>query len=525
MNNMKKDYLLLLAKRESKEMLGNHFTNLWILTAVLVVALVAVSFSWAGKKYLEYKMSDPFTNWVNVENNFGKGNYEAFFADLSSESIRDRFQINGVSGDDYEADWLMGADGHEKFLECRFFGDFEGSLIKAVLDKKNIVNGCSISLDKISNKSYGLIITVDALKKLGYDVDNIPAFLKVSHPAGDDLSLGLDMHEFMDRYYTMDPMPLLGVVKSLPMNMDIIGSHFWYTQSNDNIKYPFFINDNKYFARDQLYYYVEEGLDSLFVRTVEGLPHPGERTPSIVLCEEGLDAFQTWKKGNFYQVIYGKASTSVTARAAFDRSIQDAVKDYGITRVYKYVEAQSYDDNNYQYYSVNFNDLKSIVEFEKYVKETYSIQLEISQVTSKQNFRIVSTIANVLTFVMIVFAIFCIVLYIINMLQGYFQKVKRNLGTFKAFGMESDSLIRVYVITLLIIVIISIVAAYFITGAIGLLLRICGCVWDMGFPYFKLFNVYTIMTILVVVASTVMTVFVVMRKMLHQTPGDLIYDR
>ena len=56
MNNMRKDYLLLLARRESKEMLGNHFTNLWILSAVLVVALVAVSFSWAGKKYLEYKM-------------------------------------------------------------------------------------------------------------------------------------------------------------------------------------------------------------------------------------------------------------------------------------------------------------------------------------------------------------------------------------------------------------------------------------------------------------------------------------
>ena len=522
---MKKEYLLLLAQRESKEMLGNRLSNLWILTAVLVVAFGAVAFSWAGKKYLEYKMSDPFTNWVNVENNFGKGNYELFFSELGNPNLRDKYQISSVSGDDYEADWFMGADGKEHYLECRFFGDFEGSLVKAVLDKKNVIDDCAASLEDIGNNSYGLIITLDALKKLGYDTDNIPAFINVSNPAGDDNYLGLKMHEFMGSYYTMDPMPLLGVVRSLPMNMDIIGSHFWYVQSKDNKDYPFFINDEKYFARDQLYYFVGEGEDSLFIKTVQKLNQESGKRLNIVLCEEGMEAFRPWKKGEFYQINYGTASTSAVDRALFDVSIQEAVSEMDVYRIFKYVEAQSYDDNNYLYYSVNFRDLKSIIEFEKYVKETYQIQLEISQVTSKQNFRLVSTIANVLTIVMIAFAIFCIVMYIVNMLQNYFQKVKRNIGTFKAFGMESESLIRVYVITLLLIVAAAIVVSYLVTGTIGLLLRFTGCEWDAGFPFLQIFNIYTVITILVVAIATIMTVYVVMRRMLHHTPGDLIYDR
>lgn len=525
MTGMDKEYLKLLAKREGREMLGSRFSNLWILSAVLAVALLAVSFSWAGKKYLEFKMADPFTNWVNVENNFGKGNYIDFFNDLSNQEICDRFQINSVSGDDYEADWFMGADGKERFLECRFFGDFDGSLIRGVLDSKNVVHRCSSDPETISNESYGLIITADALKKLGYSLDDVPAFINISQPAGDDFSLGMNLYEFEGTYYSMDPMPLLGVVKSLPMNMDIIGSHFWYSQSQDNIRYPFFINDPKYFDRDQLYYFVEEGKDSLFVNTISELPHESAKTPRTVLCEDEMEAFRPWKAGNFYQVMYGNASTSPEERAEYDRSVQERLSSNGVTRVYKYEEADTYENSDFLYYSVYFNDLKSIVEFEKYVKEEYKIQLEISQVTSKQNFRIVSTIANVLTVVMIAFAIICIVMYIINMLQAYFQKVKRNLGTFKAFGMESDSLIRVYVATLLLIVSAAIVISVFITLIISVALRVVGICWETGFPYFILFNWNTLISIMVVIIATAVTSARVMSRLFRNTPGDLIYDR
>ena len=54
--------------------------------------------------------------------------------------------------------------------------------------------------------------------------------------------------------------------------------------------------------------------------------------------------------------------------------------------------------------------------------------------------------AAILSAAMVIFSIVCIIMFLVNMLQSYFQKVKRNIGTFKAFGMNAAELIYVYVI-------------------------------------------------------------------------------
>ena len=64
---MLKEYLRLLALRESRVVLGHKYVNLWLLTIVLVATFVSIAFSNGSMIYLEEKMNDPFTNWVNVE--------------------------------------------------------------------------------------------------------------------------------------------------------------------------------------------------------------------------------------------------------------------------------------------------------------------------------------------------------------------------------------------------------------------------------------------------------------------------
>lgn len=179
----------------------------------------------------------------------------------------------------------------------------------------------------------------------------------------------------------------------------------------------------------------------------------------------------------------------------------------------------------YDFLSVNFSSLDSIRAFEAFAKDGYNVQIEMSQVNAKENFNAVSVMANILSWAMIVFSMICIIMFIVNMLQSYFQKVKRNIGTFKAFGINSESLIGVYSLIIVAIVIVAIVIALAIAwGAQGLLPQL-GVLKDGAFNYLSLWSMKTVWSIVIVVVATLLTVRFVMGRLLHSTPGDLIYDR
>ena len=78
-----KEYLKLLAKREFKVVLGNKYSNLWLLSAVLFATFLSIAFSNSSMLYLEEKMNDPFTNWVNIQKNYASDDFDEFRARLT----------------------------------------------------------------------------------------------------------------------------------------------------------------------------------------------------------------------------------------------------------------------------------------------------------------------------------------------------------------------------------------------------------------------------------------------------------
>lgn len=131
---------------------------------------------------------------------------------------------------------------------------------------------------------------------------------------------------------------------------------------------------------------------------------------------------------------------------------------------------------------------------------------------------------KILSGAMVLFSIVCIIMFMVNMLQSYFQKVKRNIGTFKAFGMNGGELIIVYILLLIMIVFAAVVIALLLTWAIQGALSFCEIEKD-GFNYLSLWHSTTYVATAVIFAATIFTVIFVMVRMLGQTPGDLIYDR
>jgi ABC-type antimicrobial peptide transport system permease subunit len=149
----------------------------------------------------------------------------------------------------------------------------------------------------------------------------------------------------------------------------------------------------------------------------------------------------------------------------------------------------------------------------------------MSQVNSKENYNAVSILAGILSWAIIIFAIVCIILFIVNLLQSYFQKVKKNLGTFKAFGVSNRQLIRVYVLIVGCIVLASMLLALGITSISQVLLAVLGIMKEGTYGYLDIVSSKTIAAVLIIIVVAISTVYYVMRRLLRQTPGDLIYDR
>ena len=511
-----KEYLKLLGQREGKVVLGKHFFNLWMLALVLAAMLISVAFSNGSLKYLSDKMNDPFTNWVDITNGYGSSDFPAFVNALQQEENQNHYKYSNVQSDHYYSFNMYGRNNTIHYLRCRHFEQLESELVEAILDSKNVISGCAIPREKLVNKSYGFILTKDAIVKLGYSLDSLPAYVNhLSFSIGAD-TLGFDL--IQDKYVKA-PFPVLGVVRRLPGNMDMIASSFLLAQRSNDFTYPFNMNNAAY--AKSLTYYVSGSVRDFQKKVMSVMP---SNFSSEIIVEEEQSQYNSWKPGNVVSVYPDKDEVGLNVYKDLAKRIADVVDENEVQRIYKYDDSEYFLGES-EYVSVNFSSLDSIRAFEEFAKANFNVQIEMSQVNAKENFNDVSLMANILSWAMIIFSIVCIVMFIVNMLQSYFQKVKKNIGTFKAFGIGSAELICVYVVILICIIFSALVIALIFAWSIELLLPVLGVMKDGEFSYLALWSAKTFWAIGVVVLSTVLTVYGVMNKLLDKTPGDLIYDR
>lgn len=389
-----------------------------------------------------------------------------------------------------------------------------------MLDKDNIVYGARIADDSIDNTSYGVIITVDALvNKLGYEKE-VPAFIYYKAYCDPEAAEEYGV-EVIDDHFALVPVPVLGVVKRLPTNMDIIGIKFFYHQDNGqalNLYEPSYAASFIYFLPE----YVDV---KMFMKDLEETVSSYTDMPYYTFDDYELPRMVPHEAGSFTALLFDdEEDVDFGANVRINEAMLKKYASQGVVRVYDYYESDFNDDDD-DYISVHFNDLNRIGEFQEFAKNNYRIEIDMSQINAKENFNAVSLMANILSWTMIVFAIVCIILFIVNLLQSYFQKVKRNLGTFKAFGIGNYELITIYVLIMIATILVSVLISLGVTWLVQGLLPLMGLLKDGAFNYLSLWSVKTMCSVLIIITASVVTVYAVMRGLLKATPGDLIYDR
>ena len=516
---MSKEYLNLLIKRESKEVLGKKWINLWLLTIVLTATFISIAFSNGSMQYLSMKMNDPFTNWVNISKSYDESDFDGLRRALDNEEVQEHYKFGDVQSDNYMAYSFIGRNGSIHYLQGRFFNNIDSKLVRAILDKDNVVANSAMPFDQLSDRAFGFIITADVLKKLGYTDKDIPAYIDyLRYSAGAD-TLGVEMY---GGERAAVPMPLLGVVKRLPGNMDMIASRFFLEQDLNDMTHPLDMNNVEY--QRTLTYFVPDDITEEQFRESVNQAVPDSVKGQFDVMVDPKSEMGSWKPGRHISIFFNDYELPVEVYQATARNLKEIYKDQDVKRIFNYRTGE-FPLSNSQYISINFNSLDSIRAFEQYANDNFKMKIEMSQVNAKENFNAVSIMANILSWAMITFSLVCIILFVVNMLQSYFQKVKRNLGTFKAFGMGTPELIKTYVFIVLSIIVAAIVISLGVSWLAEIILPLLDIKKDAEFNYLSLWSLKTLWAALIVVVAAIITVNIVMKRLLQRTPGDLIYDR
>ena len=516
------DFFKLFVKREWRVVLGHNYSNLWLLVAMLTATFMAIAFSSASMKYLSEKMNDPFIKWVDIKNSYGEGDFTGLEIALNDSENKERFDYNSYQSDYYFSYMFFGASGNSlQYFQCRFFQDIKIELVSAILDENNVVENNAVEdLYSVSDETVGLFITQAALAKLGYE--KVPAYIDLCHYSIGADSLGFDL---FDGEFARVPIPVLGVVKRLPSNVDIISTKFFYEQENNDNTYPFNLGSNVSYS-ESVRFFVPEEVD--FDKFSSYLTELGQSMSSVETIVDPYSFYKPeivpFKKGRFISLV-GKDETPLLPLEA--NSINEVVLgewgESGVCRVFDY-DFSPYSISEKTYLSVYFNKLNQIRDFESFVSN-YNVKIDMSQINSKENYNAVSIMANILSWAIIIFAIICIILFIVDLLKSYFQKVKRNIGTFKAFGVSNKRLISIYVLIVGATISIAIVLSLLITFFFQLFFKIIGFLKEGTYNYLSLGSPKTFVIVVIIAVASIITIYSVMGKLLKQTPGDLIYDR
>lgn len=528
---LKNDYIRLFIKRESTVVLGKNNSTLWLLAVVLTITFLAIAFSNASLNYLSYKMDDPFINWVDIKNEYGEGDFKGLENALDIEENKQKYHYYGYQFDHYYTMMFFGKEhSNLQYLKCRFFQSLNTSLVEAILSDDNVVNNWRIAdLSALDTNSIGVIITEESMIKLGFE--EAPSYIDFqAYGTGMDAD-GYDVNaseygfEVFGEQFVRAPIPVLAVVKHLPGNVDLISTSYMYNQRWNDNTYPFIFGHHPEYA-ENLCYFVPSDIneDKLYDKI-------NKVAAELVESEIDIDDSSFWspeivpfRDGNFIMIdCYGE-ELSYQNWADINRAILSEYADQGLCRVYAY-DFSAYNLSQKAYISVHFEDLDNLRDFENFARENFNVKIDMTQINAKENFNAVSTMGNILSALIIVFAIVCIILFIVNLLQSYFQKIKRNLGTFKAFGISNKDLISVYVLIMAGIVIAAIGISVFTTWIIQGGLHICGFLKDGVFDYLLLWSFKTVCSIVIIIIAAISTVYIVMKNLLKATPGDLIYDR
>lgn len=513
-NKLNKESFKLFFIKERKVIRGKNRMNWWILFAMFLVTILSISFSKSSLTYLEEKMNDPFINWVNVQNRSD--------ASLSKmiKSFDNTIQYSNLSKS-------YGIQNVEQNIYCNFYFitpknkpiPFEGRTIKLsspilnrILGTDNLIEGRSLLT---SDKSIGLIVTKDMLTRMGYN--ETPLFIDLAFPFNKENQSTVNELYLNTSYdYFGAPIPIVAVVKQLPGMMSFLCMEYFVQQKVNqentfDLLKPEYTNSIEFAVRNAN---IKNKVDSS-LRIL---------TKKIFSIDEHLET-NSYIDYTLLSISFDKNdSISTKEIGLLAKAIGLAFDNSKLLRVFSYNTSSQVITIPTDYLSIDFNRLDSIQSFAKWANEECGVKIDMTQIDAKNNFGLINRLGNSLSLIIVIISIAFIVIFLINLFRNHFEKVKKNIGTFKAFGLGNGSLIRIYMAVLSYMILSALFFALIVSFIIQLITIFFGKL-NEGESILNVLSNITLYSMLVTILISLFAIYFTVSKLLKSTPGDLIYER
>lgn len=530
------NYQSLFLSKEGKALLGPAYSNLLRLVGILTITLLAIGFANGSLHYLDVKLNDPFVNWLSVNIPSSRvSEIPELTSGVNNSDVKDIFHVRNVLS--YTESPLFFFDKEKKtkqFVNGRSIGVRNGvadPLLKDILSEDNIVRGNPQEGFK-SDEDLSLVVTERFMSNFGYALDDKQVFL--------DLEV-ID-NRTDERSSLIVPLPVRAVVKEMPGIADVAYSEFLYKAHELKIGSPLDIRKKNDL---NLLIYADSTVANEVLNALKGFL----RTDRFYRKYEG-EATNYVKNYDSYDIQYlinidffPAPEKQSTLDSLWNRLINaDELKDYKelVSRTYSYHSYEGRIGNSISYdkLSINFRDLEKVRDFSAHVRSTFNndydivngtiIEADLAKVREKENFNFLSTIAYIISTLVVLFGITSVSLFVSNLLRNHLSRIQMNLGTFSAFGLSEKKTQTIYFIIILRFIIVSLLTSVLLSLGAGkfteMLMKQLFSI-EEGLHYFKLWDTFTLYSIGSVIFIGVLVSWFTIRKMLNKTPGDLIYNR
>ena len=532
---LNKHFFKKFALPELKYIAGKRYSNLLILSLILVLSMLAIGLGQGAIKYLEKKMNNPFVSFVNVTIPYGNPytlekivgihdkseiKKEKHDSNYVKSSFNDYYGFKKPYGLYYSHARFCNPEGKRTALAKVSRAKKDDPIyIQLIDDDKKLENPIS-SKNEFKVDGWGCVVSMEYLKndttKLCFE-KNVP-FLDLRRSVN-------DKHEFFK-------IPIQGFVKSFPDDIDMIVGQKLFSAIVDSEFWPSLMSFN---STSRYLQYYATGNDTLldfwkvnnFVQELEY---------DNLIYKEG----KMFKRNNLSLEDKVRLEYEISKLINTDQNMTHRVLDFYLanrTDLYPNPPPSAPEkaklDTEKFVFEFDADRLSSIASFNDFLKantfyEKKSLQIDLSIIESKKNFDLFNKLANLLSIALIFFSIFSIVLYITNLIVSHISKNKMNLGTLKAFGLSNNNIILIYSSISISLITISFVISFFVSALLGnLLINLLAEYFSIGdastLNYIS-YPIYSLISFFIILPS----VFIYLKlwwELREKTPGDLIYGR